>query len=429
MMRIARSEEEKRRLLERSFEVDPENENRAKKIIEDVKINGDKAVLKWTKDCDEIQLDKREIKVSEEEIETAYQRLSEEQIEAIKEAHKRIKSFHEHEKKLLESWSYEDNGIELGQLALPIEKIGCYIPGGRFPLPSSALMTIIPAKVAGVEEIIVSTPPKQDGDKVIANEAIVIAANIAGADKIFKIGGAQAIAAMAFGTESVPKVDKIVGPGSSITTIAKKSVYGYVDIDMLAGPSEVLIIADETANPEWVAADLLAQAEHDEEAFPLLITPSEELAMKVIEEIERQLDNLPPKNKETAGKSLGSRGIILAADLEECFDFANSFAPEHLEIMLQRPEGFLDRVRNAGSIFLGQYSSEALGDYATGPNHVLPTGGGARTRGGLSAKDFLKFVSYQRVSRDGLENLRSIVTILARLEDLEAHARSVEVRD
>lgn len=428
-MKIARSGGEKKRLLERSFEVDPEKENKVKEIIEDVKINGDKAVFKWTKEYDKIQLDKREIKVSEREIETAYQTLSEEQIEAIQEAAKRIKSFHEKEKKVLESWSYEDNGAELGQLAIPIEKIGCYIPGGRFPLPSSALMTIIPAKVAGVEEIIVCTPPKQDRDKVIANEAIVVAANIAGADKIFKIGGAQAIAALAFGTESVPIVDKIVGPGSSITTIAKKSVYGYVDIDMLAGPSEVLIIADETANPEWIAADLLAQAEHDKEAFPLLITPYEELAKKVREEIEKQLDNLPPKNKDTASKSLGSKEIILAADLEECFEFANEFAPEHLEIMLSNPKNHLNKIRNAGSIFLGQYSSEALGDYATGPNHVLPTSGGARTRGGLSARDFLKFVSYQKVSKEGAERLKDIAATLARLEGLEAHARSAEKRE
>ena len=428
-MKIIKKEEEKKRLLERSFEVDPEKESKVKEIIEDVKINGDKAVFKWTQEYDEIQLDKREVKVSKREIETAYQALSEEQIEAIQEAAERIKSFHLKEKQLLESWSYEDNGTELGQLVIPIEKIGCYIPGGRFSLPSSALMTIIPAKVAGVEEIIVCTPPKHEGDKVIANEAIVAAANIAGADKIYKIGGAQAIAALAFGTESVPKIDKIVGPGSSITTIAKKLVYGYVDIDMLAGPSEVLIIADETANPEWIAADLLAQAEHDKEAFPLLVTPSEELAKKVIEEIEKQLDNLPPKNKDTATKSLGSRGIILVADLEECFEFANEFAPEHLEIMLQKPEGYLDRVKNVGSIFLGEYSSEALGDYATGPNHVLPTSGGARTRGGLSAKDFLKFVSYQKVSKEGAERLKDIAATLARLEGLEAHARSVEKRE
>lgn len=428
-MKIARSGGEKKRLLERSFKVDPEKENKVKEIIEDVKINGDKAVFKWTKEYDKIQLDKREIKVSEREIETAYQALSEKQIEAIQEAAKRIKSFHEKEKKLLESWSYEDNGTELGQLAIPIEKIGCYIPGGRFPLPSSALMTIIPAKVAGVEEIIVCTPPKQDRDKVIANEAVVVAANIAGADKIYKIGGAQAIAALAFGTESVPKVDKIVGPGSSITTIAKKSVYGYVDIDMLAGPSEVLIIADETANPEWAAADLLAQAEHDKEAFPLLITPSEGLTKKVIDEIEKQLDNLPPKNKDIATKSLGSKEIILAENLEECFEFANSFAPEHLEIMLRNPENYLDKIKNAGSIFLGESSSEALGDYATGSNHVLPTGGGARTRGGLSVKDFLKFVSYQKVSKKGAERLKGIAATLARLEGLEAHARSAEKRE
>lgn len=428
-MKIARSGEEKRRLLERSFEVDPEKENKVKEILEDVKINGDKAVFKLTRKYDKIQLDKREIEVPEREIETAYQALSEEQIGAIKEAAKRIKRFHVHEQKIFKSWSYKDNGTELGQLAIPIERIGCYIPGGRFPLPSSALMTIIPAKVAGVEEIIVCTPPKQDGDNVIANEAIAVAANIAGADKIYKIGGAQAIAAMAFGTESVPKVDKIVGPGSSITTIAKKLVYGYVDIDMLAGPSEVLIIADETANPEWVAADLLAQAEHDKEAFPLLITPSEELAKKVIKEIEKQLDNLPRKNKETASKSLGSKEIILTENLEECFEFANEFAPEHLEILLQKPEGFLGRVRNAGSIFLGEHSSEALGDYASGPNHVLPTGGGARTRGGLSVKDFLKFVSYQKVSKEGAERLKDIAATLARLEGLEAHARSVEKRE
>ena len=409
-MKIVNASEIKRRsidLLEATRIVLP--------IIQDVKEQGDKALLKYAKQLDQKNL--TEIAVSKERIEEAKNLVSNECKQAMKIAKENISAYHAAQ--LPKEWWLEvAPGIMAGQLVRPLGTVGCYIPGGKYPLVSTVLMTAVPAKVAGVEKVIVCTPH--------AVPEILVACELAGVDCVYEIGGAQAIASMAYGTETIPKVDKIVGPGNRFVTAAKKVVYGDVGIDFLAGPSEVLIIADESGDPCYIAADLLAQAEHDEEAIPILVTTSRSLVDRVLAEINQQLEQLPTRS--TAKISLEKNGmIVFASSLDQAFDVSNQFAPEHLEIHLE-DKNLLKKVKNAGSVFLGKYSAEVFGDYVTGPNHVLPTGGVAAFQSGLSLSDFLKKVSVQYVTRQGAFFLSNAAATLARMEGLEAHARAVDVR-
>ncbi len=393
-----------------------------KPLIENVKNNGDEAIKKYyTKKFGRFVL--KELLVSDKEKQEAYDSMNKNEITAIKMAANNIRKFCKLEKP--NPWQKNISDNILGQIIRPLDSIGAYVPSGRYPLPSSALMSIIPAKVAGVSRIVVCTPPKENGK---ADKSVVVAADIAGSDSIFKIGGAQAIAAMAYGTESVPRVDKIVGPGGVYVTAAKKLVSGDVEIDFLAGPTELLVIADKSANPEFVAADMLAQSEHDIFACALLLTNSKKLASDVKTEIQERLKKL--RTADIARQSLKNYGgIILTRSLEEAIDFSNDFAPEHLEIMLEKPEKYIGEVKNAGGIFIGKYSAESFGDYASGTNHVLPTNGISRYRGGLSVRDFIKFISYQKISKKGMKRLKETTKTLARLEGLEAHAKAIEIRD
>jgi len=338
-------------------------------------------------------------------------------IEAFKQAKKNIERYCELQKP--KEWFKEvEKGVTLGQLVRPLEKVGCYIPAGAYPLPSSVLMTVVIAKIAGVPEVVICSPPREK------NFEIIVAADIAGADQIFRLGGAQAIAAMAYGTETVPKVDKIVGPGNIFVTAAKKLVYGDVGIDFLAGPSEIMIIA-EKGDPENIAADMLAQAEHDRLASAILLTSNKELAEEVKEEISEQLKEL---SNITAQESIRKfSAIVLTKNMDESFDIANDFAPEHLEI-ISEDRNLLKKVKNAGAVFLGEYSCEAAGDYCAGPSHVLPTGGNAKIRSGLSIYDFIKMPSFQSITREGLKKLKDTITTIADVEGLTAHKKSVEKR-
>ncbi|MFC1861484.1 histidinol dehydrogenase [Chloroflexota bacterium] len=389
------------------------------RIIDDVRNKGDDAIRHYTMKIDKINLDSLE--VEREQVEDAYGEASSELVSALKLAAERIKAFHLAQK---ESICNEVRGEEWGQLVLPLARVGVYAPGGTASYPSTVLMTAIPAKVAGVKEIILVTPPGSNGK---VPPSTLVAAGIAGVDRIFSIGGAQAIAALAFGTESVPKVDKICGPGNIFVVLAKKVVYGVVDIDGLQGPSEVLIIADETANPAYCAADLLAQAEHDMLSQAILVTTSRKLADEVNGEIKRQLNDLP--RRDIAVQSLKDRGIItVVANLNEALDLANLYAPEHLELMVRDTSACIDRVNNAGCVFIGGNSTVAFGDYIAGPSHVLPTGGTARFSSPLNINDFIKFIDVVNISDDNLKKLGQAVKTIARAEGLEAHARAVEKR-
>lgn len=392
-------------------------------IIANVKANGDQAVFDYTKRFDGAEITKENILVTEEEIKEAYEQVDDQLIEVIRKAIKNIREFHE--KQVQNSWfETREDGVMLGQKVMPMESCGVYVPGGKAVYPSSVLMNIVPAHVAGVKNIIMTTPPGKDG-KVTANT--LVAAKEAGAGAIYKVGGAQAIAALAFGTESIPKVDKIVGPGNIFVALAKKSVYGNVSIDSIAGPSEILVLADETANPRYVAADLLSQAEHDEMASAILVTTSEELAAKVSEEIEGFLNQL--SRKEIMEKSLDSFGyILIAKDIKEAVDVANAIASEHLEIMTENPFDVMTRIKNAGAIFIGAYSCEPLGDYFAGPNHVLPTNGTAKFFSPLSVDDFIKKSSVVYYSREALEPVHKDIEFFATQEELTAHANSMKVR-
>ena len=367
-------------------------------IIKNVRDNGDKAVFDYTAQFDKAEINADNILVTEEEIKEAYEEVDDELIKVIRKAIKNIRDFHE--KQIQKSWfETREDGVMLGQKVTPMETCGVYVPGGKAVYPSSVLMNIVPAHVEGVKNIIMTTPPGKDG-KVTANT--LVAAKEAGATKVYKVGGAQAIAAMAFGTESIPKVDKIVGPGNIFVALAKKAVYGNVSIDSIAGPSEILVLADETANPRYVAADLLSQAEHDEMASAILVTTSEELAHKVSDEIDGFLNQL--SRKEIMEKSLDSFGYILvASDMKEAIDTANAIASEHMEIMTANPFDVMTRIKNAGAIFIGAYSCEPLGDYFAGPNHVLPTNGTAKFFSPLSVDDFIKKSSVIYYSREALE--------------------------
>lgn len=392
-------------------------------IIANVKADGDQAVFDYTKRFDGAEITKENILVTEEEIKEAYDQVDDQLIEVIRKAIKNIREFHE--KQVQNSWfETREDGVMLGQKVMPMESCGVYVPGGKAVYPSSVLMNIVPAHVAGVKNIIMTTPPGKDG-KVTANT--LVAAKEAGAGVVYKVGGAQAIAALAFGTESIPKVDKIVGPGNIFVALAKKSVYGNVSIDSIAGPSEILVLADETANPRYVAADLLSQAEHDEMASAILVTTSEELAQKVSEEVDGFLNQL--SRKEIMEKSLESFGyILIAKDIKEAVDVANSIASEHLEIMTDNPFDVMTRIKNAGAIFIGAYSCEPLGDYFAGPNHVLPTNGTAKFFSPLSVDDFIKKSSVVYYSREALEPVHKDIEFFAKQEELTAHANSMRVR-
>ncbi len=393
-------------------------------ILANVKENGDKALFRYTKDFDKADINASNIKVTEEEIKEAYDRLENpELIQVIRRSLKNIKEYHEKQKQY--SWfDSKPDGSILGQKVTPLSRVGVYVPGGKAAYPSSVLMNVIPAKVAGVEQIVMVTPPGKDGK---VNPNTLVAANEAGVDVIYKVGGAQAIAALAYGTESIAKVDKIVGPGNIYVALAKKAVFGYVSIDSVAGPSEILVLADETANPRYVAADLLSQAEHDELASAILVTTSEELANKVSEYVDMFVSKL--KRKEILQKSLDNYGYILVTEtMQDAIDTANDIASEHLEIVTKNPFDTMTRIKNAGAIFLGENSSEPLGDYFAGPNHVLPTNGTAKFFSPLSVDDFIKKSSIISYSREALEPLSEDIQKFAKAEGLTAHANSIRVR-
>ncbi|MDO8524046.1 MAG: histidinol dehydrogenase [bacterium] len=373
------------------------------KIIEDVRLNGDGAIQKYTRQFDDILL--TDFLVSKKEIQNAYATVSAQTIEAIKRAVLNIKKFAQMQMEQLRDFEYKNNGIVLGQKIEPVEIIGAYIPGGRYPLPSSALMAVVPAKMAKVKKVIVCSPKIQP--------ATIVAANLAGADMIFKIGGAQAIAAMAYGTKSIPKVDKIVGPGNIYVTLAKKEIYGQCGIDMLAGPSEVLIIADDTANPVFLKADLLAQLEHDPLAKATLICTDTEILLKTKKEINKPIKNLK---------------IIKVKNLDQAFDIANNEAPEHLVLSIENPKKYLSKLKNFGSLFLGNYSAVAFGDYCSGTNHILPTNQNSKFASGLSVRDFVKIQTYQFLDKKAAKGLAKTAIQLAQAEGLKMHKKSVEIR-
>ena len=398
-------------------------EDAVREIIEKVKKDGDKAVFEYTKRFDKIDIDKDSVLVSEGEISEAYACLDEKLVCVIRKSLANIREFHEEQKQ--KSWfATRDDGVFLGQKVTPLERVGVYVPGGKAVYPSSVLMNIIPAKVAGVSEIIMTSPAGSDGK---LNPAVVVAAKEAGVDKIYKVGGAQAVAALAYGTESIPKTDKIVGPGNIYVALAKKEVFGSVSIDSIAGPSEILVLADESANPRYIAADLLSQAEHDEMASPILITTSEELVNKVVEQIDVFVSELP--RTDIIKASLENCGyILLAENMEEAIRAANNIASEHLEILTKNPLETMTKIRNAGAIFLGEYSSEPLGDYYAGPNHVLPTNGTAKFFSPLSVDDFIKKSSVIYYSKEALQKAHEDIEAFARAEGLYAHENSIKVR-
>ena len=427
-MRIVRlNKETKQNILENLLKRSPnqyeEYTKRVSDIIDDVRSRRDEALFDYTARFDGIQLTKETVRVTKEEIQEAYARLEPGFLEVLDRAAGNIRTFHEKQKR--NSWfDTRPDGSILGQRITPLATVGVYVPGGKAAYPSSVLMNVIPAKVAGVDRIVMTTPPGKDGR---VYEGTLAAAAIAGVDEIYKAGGAQAVAALAFGTESIPKVDKIVGPGNIYVALAKKAVYGYVSIDSVAGPSEILVLADETANPRYVAADLLSQAEHDELASAILITTSKELAKNVADQIDQFLETL--SRKEIIGKSLANYGYILLADtMEQAIDTANEIASEHLEIITEDPFAVMTKIRNAGAIFLGSYSSEPLGDYFAGPNHVLPTNGTARFFSPLSVDDFIKKSSIISYTKEALEPVSQDIIRFANAEGLSAHANSIAVR-
>ncbi len=427
-MRIVKlTDETKNNILENLLKRSPNSygkfEAAVGEILSNVRANKDAALFKYTKDFDKADINASNIVVTKEEIEEAYTKVDPKLVNVIRKALKNIKEYHEKQKQY--SWfDSKPDGTILGQKVTALSRVGVYVPGGKAAYPSSVLMNVIPAKVAGVEQIIMCTPPDHEG-KVYPTT--LVAANEAGVDIIYKAGGAQAIAAMAYGTESIPKVDKICGPGNIYVALAKKAVFGYVSIDSVAGPSEILVIADETANPRYVAADLLSQAEHDEMASAILITTSNELAQKVSDEIDGFLKEL--SRSEIISKSLDNYGYILLVDnIDDAVDVANEIASEHLEIVTKDPFNTMTKIKNAGAIFLGEYSSEPLGDYFAGPNHVLPTNGTAKFFSALSVDDFIKKSSIISYSRNALEEIHNDIETFATAEHLTAHANSIKVR-
>ena len=427
-MRIIELTEEARtnileNLLKRSPNSYGEFEGRVNEIIENVRANRDAAIFDYTKRFDGADINAENILVTEDEIKEAYEKVDEKLLTVIRKALVNIRKYHEKQRQY--SWfDSEESGIILGQKVTALEKVGVYVPGGKAVYPSSVLMNIVPAKVAGVKTIVMTTPPGKDGK---VNPATLVAAKEAGVDAIYKVGGAQAIAALAFGTESVPKEDKIVGPGNIYVALAKKAVFGFVSIDSIAGPSEIMVLADETANPRFVAADLLSQAEHDEMASAILVTTSRDLAEQVSKEVEGFVAQL--SRKEIIQKSLDNYGYILVAEsMDEAIATVNEIASEHLELVTKNPFETMTKIRNAGAIFVGEYSSEPLGDYFAGPNHVLPTNGTAKFFSPLSVDDFIKKSSIISYSREALEPIYKDIVQFAECEQLTAHANSIRVR-
>ncbi len=424
---VTLTEETKQNLLEDLLKRSPhsygEYEQRVSEIVEDVRRRKDAALFEYTAKFDKAQINASNIRVTEEELKEAYDQVDPELIRIMRRSLENIRSYHEKQKRC--SWfDSKTDGTLLGQKITPLAKVGVYVPGGKAVYPSSVLMNIVPAKVAGVEKIIMTTPCNAEGK---VNPTTLVAAHEAGADEVYKAGGAQAIAALAFGTESIPKVDKIVGPGNIYVALAKKAVYGFVNIDSIAGPSEILVLADETANPRFVAADLLSQAEHDEMASAILITTSRELAEKVSGEVEQFVQVL--SRKEIIQKSLDQFGyILLAENMDMAIEAANEIASEHLEIVTANPFEVMTKIRNAGAIFIGEYSSEPLGDYFAGPNHVLPTNGTAKFFSPLNVDDFMKKSSIVYYSREALEAVHEDIEQFAKAEQLTAHANSIHVR-
>ena len=410
-------------LLKRSPNNYSEYEGTVNEILAAVKTGGDKALFEYTLKFDKYQLTPENIRVTPEEIREAYDQMDPALVEVIRKSAANIRAFHE--KQLRNSWfDSKEDGTILGIRFTPIGRVGVYVPGGKAAYPSSVLMNVVPATVAGVKDIIMTTPPGADGK---VNPGTLVAADIAGVGAIYKAGGAQAIAAMAYGTESVPKVDKITGPGNIFVALAKKAVYGHVSIDSIAGPSEILVLADETANPRYVAADLLSQAEHDELASAILITTSRELAERVSEEVDGFVKQL--SRREIIEKSLDNYGyILLAENMEDAIDAANDIASEHLEILTANPFDTMTRIKNAGAIFLGEYSSEPLGDYFAGPNHILPTNGTAKFFSPVNVDDFVKKTSIISYSREALQAVHKDIELFAESEGLTAHAGSIKVR-
>lgn len=427
MRTVKLTKESTKDILENLLKRSPNNygkfESTVAQILDKVKNEGDAALFAYTKEFDKADVTKETIRVTDAEIEEAYAQIDPALLGVIRKALVNIRQYHE--KQIQNSWfTSTTDGTMLGQKVTPLNRVGVYVPGGKAVYPSSVLMNIVPAKVAGVPHIVMTTPPGKDG-KVCAST--LVAAKEAGADEIYKVGGAQAIGTLAFGTESIPKVDKIVGPGNIFVALAKKAVYGYVSIDSIAGPSEILVLADETANPHFVAADLLSQAEHDELACAILITTSEEFAKKVDEEVKGFVEVL--SRKEIIQKSLDNFGyILIAEDMDEAIEAANEIAPEHMEIVTANPFEDMMKVKNAGAIFIGEYSSEPLGDYFAGPNHVLPTNGTAKFFSALSVDDFIKKSSIVYYSKSALHNIHKDIIQFATSEQLTAHANSIAVR-
>lgn len=427
-MRIKRlSEETKQNILGDLLKRSPNNysqyEETVNEIIARVKAERDEALFDYTLQFDKFSLNADNIRVTEEEIKEAYKKLNPRLVEVLRRSAENIRGFHT--KQLRNSWfDAKEDGTILGMKLTPIARVGVYVPGGKAAYPSSVLMNVIPARVAGVGEICMTTPPGADGS---VNPGTLVAADIAGVDRIYKVGGAQAIAAMAFGTQSIPKADKITGPGNIFVALAKKAVYGYVSIDSIAGPSEILVLADETADPEYVAADLLSQAEHDELASAILITTSEDLAMQVSKQVESMTERL--SRKEIIQKSLDNYGyILLAENMQDAVDTVNEIASEHLEILTANPFEVMTKIKNAGAIFLGEYASEPLGDYFAGPNHILPTNGTAKFFSPVNVDDFIKKTSIISYSKEALERVHEDIEIFAESEGLTAHANSIKVR-
>ena len=427
MRKVTLTKESTRDILENLLKRSPNNygkfESAVAEILEKVKSEGDEALFTYTKQFDKVEINKDTIRVTEEEIKEAYDTIDPALLDVIRKALVNIRTYHE--KQIQNSWfTSTTNGTMLGQKVTPLNRVGVYVPGGKAVYPSSVLMNIVPAKVAGVPHIVMTTPPGKDG-KVCAST--LVAAREAGADEIYKAGGAQAVGALAYGTASIPKVDKIVGPGNIFVALAKKAVYGYVSIDSIAGPSEILVLADETANPRYVAADLLSQAEHDELACAILITTSQEFADKVDQEVKGFVEVL--SRKEIIQKSLDNFGyILIAEDMDEAIEAANEIAPEHMEIVTANPFEDMMKVKNAGAIFIGEYSSEPLGDYFAGPNHVLPTNGTAKFFSALSVDDFIKKSSIVYYSKEALRDIHKDIVQFATSEQLTAHANSIAVR-
>lgn len=427
-MRIVKlNAETKNDLLKNLLKRSPSNfENYAETvqgIVDDVRDNGDAALFSYTKKFDKANINETNVKVTQEEIDYAYTQVSSELLDVIRKAKKNIWEYHEKQKQY--SWfDSKPNGTLLGQKVTALASVGVYVPGGKAVYPSSVLMNVMPAKVAGVEKIVMTTPCNAEGEVYATT---LVAAKEAGVDEIYKAGGAQAIAALAYGTESIPKVDKIVGPGNIFVALAKRAVYGHVSIDSIAGPSEVMVLADETANPRYVAADLLSQAEHDEMASAILVTTSADLAEKVSVQVDKFIEEL--SRKEIMRKSIDNYGYILLADnLSDAIDAVNDIASEHLEIVTANPFDVMTRIKNAGAIFIGEYSSEPLGDYFAGPNHVLPTNGTAKFFSPLSVDDFIKKSSIIYYSREALEEVHTDIEAFAKAEQLTAHANSIAVR-